>query len=152
MKIYLATDHAGFELKEKIKTFLLGKNFAVEDCGALVYNQEDDYPDFIVKAAEGVSQNPEENRGIIFGKSGAGEEMVANKFKNVRAVIGFSEENVRFSREDNDANILALGSFFVDTEKAIRLIEIFLNTPFSNQARHVRRIEKIKDIENKNYA
>jgi ribose 5-phosphate isomerase B len=151
MKVYLATDHAGFELKEQIKTFLLTKNFDVEDCGALSYDEHDDYPDFIAKAAEQVSRNPQNSMGIIFGKSGAGEEIVANKFKNVRAVLGFSKQNVQLSRIHNDANILSLGSEFEDFEAAKELVEIFLETPFSNGSRHIRRIEKIKLIEKKNY-
>jgi ribose 5-phosphate isomerase B len=150
MKIYLATDHAGFKLKEEIKKFLLEQNFDVEDCGAFSIDPTDDYPLFIAKAAGEVSKDPENAMGIIFGKSGAGEEIVANKFKNVRAVEGFSMENVRLARVDNNANILSLGSAFEDFEKAKELAEIFLKTPFSNDPRHVRRIEEIKNLEDDN--
>lgn len=146
MKIYLASDHAGFELKEKVKEHLLSKNYEVVDEGAFLFDKDDDYPDFISKAAEKVSQD-QDSRGIIFGKSGAGEAIVANKFKNVRAVLGFSKDNVRLSRQHNDANILSFGSEFVDLEKAKELTDIFLNTPFSNEERHKRRIEKIEEIE-----
>ncbi len=148
MKIYLATDHAGFRLKEEIKKYLLIKNHDVEDCGAFSFDKDDDYPDFIAKAAEKVSDDSN-SKTIVFGKSGAGEAIVANKFKNVRAVLGFSEDNVRLSREHNDANVLSLGSAFVDFEKAKTLIDIFLNTPFSGEERHVRRIEEIKRIEDR---
>jgi len=151
MKIYLATDHAGFEFKEEIKTFLLAKGFEIEDCGAFSYDEHDDYPDFIAKAAEKISKDPQNSMGIIFGKSGAGEEIVANKFKNVRAIIGFSKQNVELSRIHNDANVLSLGSDFVDFAKAKELVILFLETPFSNGPRHIRRINKIKQIENKNY-
>ena len=146
MKIYLASDHAGFDLKEKVKEFLLSKNYDVLDCGDFVPNPDDDYPLFIAKAAEKVSKD-ENSKAIVFGKSGAGEEIVANKFKNVRAVLGFSEENVRLSRKHNDANILSLGSEFVDFEKAGQLVKIFLETPFSKEERHKRRIKEISDLE-----
>jgi ribose 5-phosphate isomerase B len=147
MKIYLGADHAGFELKETIKTYLLGKNYEVEDCGALEFNKTDDYPDFISKVALNVSRDPY-LFGIIFGKSGAGECIVANKIKGVRAVSGFTKKNVELSRIDNDANILSLGSMFISANFAKELIEVFLNTKFSNEERHLRRINKIKIIEN----
>ena len=151
MKVYLATDHAGFELKESIKKFLIEQKFEVLDLGAFSFEPGDDYPVYISKAAEAIENNPE-SFAIIFGKSGAGEEMVANKFKNVRAVLGFSDENVRLSRQHNNANILSLGSQFESFEKAKELVDIFLNTDFSGEDRHIRRLEEIKDIEQKNYA
>lgn len=89
MKVYLATDHTGLELKEKIKKFLTQKGYAVEDCGAYEYDKDDDYPDFISKAAERVSKDPD-SRGIIFGGSGQGEAMVANKFKGVRCALFYT--------------------------------------------------------------
>lgn len=148
MKVYLAADHAGFELKEDIKKYLLEQSFEVEDFGAYTFTPGDDYPDFIAKVGEAI-QNTPEAFGIIFGKSGAGEEIVANKFKNVRAVVGFSTENVRLARIDNNANVLSLGSQFETLEKAKELVDIFLKTPFSNDPRHVRRIEEINKIENR---
>jgi ribose 5-phosphate isomerase B len=151
MKVYLATDHAGFALKEEVKKYLLGENYEVVDCGAYAFIPGDDYPDFIKKVGEAIENDPE-SFGIIFGKSGAGEEIVANKFKNVRAIEGFSVENVRLSRVDNNANVLSLGSQFEDFSNAKELVDIFLKTPFSNDPRHIRRIGKIKDIEDKNYA
>lgn len=148
MKIYLGTDHAGFELKEKIKSYLLEKNYEVEDCGAFEFDKNDDYPDFISKAAVKTSEDSQ-SFGIIFGKSGAGECIVANKIKNIRAILGFNTENVRLAREHNDANVLSIGSGFVDEETAKELITIFLQTQFTNEERHIRRINKIKEIENK---
>lgn len=147
MIVYLACDHAGFELKEKIKEYL-SKDYDVRDEGATSFDKDDDYPLLISKAAEKISEDPS-SKAIVFGKSGNGEEIVANKFENVRAIEGFSKENVRLGREDNDANILSLGSELVDFEKAKELIEIFLQTPFSNEPRHINRIEQIKDIEHK---
>jgi len=146
--IYLASDHAGFDLKESVKSYLTDKGFEVEDCGAHELNPDDDYPDFISKAAEKVSAD-ESSKGIVFGKSGEGEAIVANKFKNVRAVVGFNNENVKLTREHNDANILALGSDFIEDSKAKEMVDVFLKTPFSNEERHVRRISKISAIENK---
>ncbi len=146
MKVYLASDHAGFKLKNKVLDYLKYNNISFEDCGDFNPEPGDDYPLFIAKAAEKVSQS-KDAKGIVFGKSGAGEEIVANKFPNVRAVLGFSKENVRLAREDNDANVLSLGSEFISEGEALELVEIFLNTPFSNQQRHIRRIEEIKDLE-----
>lgn len=146
MKVFLATDHAGFDFKEKLKGYLSEKGYEIEDCGAHEFNKDDDYPDFISIAAEKTSQNPA-SFGIIFGKSGAGECIVANKIKGIRAVLGVSEKNVQLAREHNDANVLSLGSEIVELESAKKMTEIFLQTPFSNEERHMRRIEKIKELE-----
>lgn len=146
MKIYLATDHAGFELKEKVKVFLQGQEHDVEDCGAFSFDKNDDYPDFINLAAEKVSKN-QGSLGIVFGKSGAGEAIVANKSKGIRAIVGFNIESVRLARKHNDANILSIGSAFVAEKEANELVLLFINTPFSGEERHIRRIEKIKEIE-----
>ncbi len=148
MKVFVATDHAGFSLKEEIKKFLIDQGYDVEDCGALSFNKDDDYPDLIKIAAEKVSQN-QDAKGIIFGKSGTGEEIVANKIRNIRAFTGFSAENVRLAREHNNANILSLGSEFVTFEKAQELVKIFLTTPFSKEERHQRRLDEITEIEEK---
>lgn len=146
MKVYLAADHAGFELKEKVKEYLQKNGYEVEDYGAFQFDKADDYPDFISKAAVGVSKDPL-SKGIVFGKSGAGECMVANKIKGVRAFLGINKENVKLAREHNDANVLSLGSAFVTEEQAPELVKLFLETPFSNEERHKRRINKIKIIE-----
>jgi ribose 5-phosphate isomerase B len=148
MKIYLASDHAGFGVKEETKKHLKAKGIDIEDCGAYELNPGDDYPDFISKAAKKVAGN-KDSKGIVFGKSGAGECITANKIKGIRAVVGFTTDNVRLSREHNDSNILCIGSLFVDSERVQELIEVFLNTPFSNEERHIRRINKINSIENK---
>ncbi|HVF69011.1 MAG TPA: RpiB/LacA/LacB family sugar-phosphate isomerase [Xanthomonadales bacterium] len=165
MKIYLATDHTGLELKEKLKKFLTEKGFEVEDCGAYAYDKHDDYPDFIAKAAEGVSKDPENSRGIIFGGSGQGEAMVANKFKGVRCALFYTPvapvhaaditgrmstdpyEMLRLTREHNDANMLSLGFRFLKEADILKAVEMFLNEPFTGIERHARRVEKIKKIE-----
>lgn len=147
--IYLATDHAGFELKEKVKEFLTQEGYEVEDCGAYSLDPEDDYPDFISKAAEAVSKDPY-SKAIIMGGSGQGEAMVANKFPNVRAVVFYGNMKIiPLTREHNDANILSLGARFLTADKAIDAVKLWLEAPFPGDERHVRRIEKIKKIEEK---
>ncbi len=146
MKIYLGTDHAGFELKEKVKAFLEKEGYEVVDSGAYKYDKEDDYPMFIAKAALAVSQDSS-SKGIVFGKSGAGECIVANKIKGVRAFLGINRENVKLARKHNDANILSLGSAFITNEGACELVKLFLETTFSGEERHKRRIRMIGEIE-----
>lgn len=147
MKIYLATDHAAFELKEFVKNELTNGGYDVEDCGALQFDPHDDYPDLIKIAAQKVGSDPG-SFGVVFGKSGTGEAIVANKINGVRAVIAFNEENVRLSREHNNANVISIGSQFITNEKAVTLIKLFIHTAFTNEERHVRRIEKIHQLEN----
>jgi len=148
MKIYLATDHAGFEFKEQIKKYLIENQYDVVDCGALTFESSDDYPDYISKVGENVGKDIN-SFGVVLGKSGAGECMVANKFKNVRAFLAVNEQNVKLAREHNDANVISIGSEIITLDQAKKLIELFLKTPFSNEERHVRRINKIRDLENK---
>lgn len=150
MKIFIAADHAGFELKEQIKSYLQEKGYELEDCGAFILDKTDDYPDFIAKAAMGVAKDPN-FKGIVFGKSGAGECIVANKIRGIRAVLGVNKENVTLSRTHNDANILSLGAILVNAETAKELVNIFLETPFVGEPRHVRRINKIRKIEHETY-
>ncbi len=147
--IYLATDHAGFELKEKVKKFLEDKGYQVKDFGAYQYDKDDDYPDFISKAAEAVSRDPK-SRGIIFGGSGQGEAIAANKFPGVRAAVyyGKAEQMPILTRQHNDSNILSLGARFLTENEANEAVKLFLEIPFSGESRHSRRIEKIKEIEN----
>jgi len=147
MKIYLAADHAGYDLKEKVKVFLQGQEYDVEDCGAFNFDKNDDYPDFINFAAEKVSKN-QGSLGIVFGKSGAGEAIVANKSRGIRAMVGFNAESVKLAKEHNNANVLSLGAAFTKEKEADELALLFINTPFSGEERHVRRIEKIREIEN----
>ena len=144
MIIHIAADHAGFELKEKIKQFLSELGYEVRDHGAFKYDEKDDYPDFIRPAAEAVAKDPE-SRGIILGGSGQGEAMVANRFKNVRAAVyyGGSEDIIKLSREHNDANVLSLGARFVSGQAALDMVKLWLDTGFSGEERHKRRIQKI---------
>ncbi|MBI2430752.1 MAG: RpiB/LacA/LacB family sugar-phosphate isomerase [Candidatus Levybacteria bacterium] len=150
MQVYLATDHAGFDLKEKVRELLKKEGYEMVDCGAYQYDKNDDYPDFIAKAAEAVSKDPENTRGIIFGSSGQGEAIVANKYKGVRAVVFYGKvpEIIALSREHNNANVLSIGVRFVDEKEILVLVKQWLELPFAGEERHVRRIEKIKKLEN----
>ncbi len=145
MKVHLATDHAGYELKEKIMEFLVDLEYEVSDHGAFEYNKTDDYPDYIKKAASAVSTDPENNMGIIFGGSGQGEDMVADKFENVRSAVyyGGNLEIVKLAREHNNANVLSIGARFATDDEAKQAVKLFLETKFSGDERHKRRIEKI---------
>ena len=152
MKIYLSSDHAGFALKERLVGYLESAGFEVADLGPAVFNEHDDYPDFISLTAKEVAKNPTGVRGIVIGMSGQGEAMVAGKFAGVRAGVfyGGPEEIVRLLREHNDANVLSLGAKFLSAEEAERAVSVWLETEFSNEPRHARRIEKMSDIEKKN--
>lgn len=146
MKIYLGADHAGFEFKEQIKEYLIKEQYDVVDCGAHIFDKYDDYPDFISIVGENVGKNTD-SYGIVLGKSGAGECMVANKYKGVRAFLAINKKNVKLAREHNNANIISLGSEIVTLQTAKKLIRLFLETPFPGDERHVRRINKIKELE-----
>ena len=147
--VYLASDHAGFELKEKVKEFFKKEGYEVEDCGAYKYDKDDDYPDFISKAAQAVSNDPQNSKAIILGGSGQGEAIVANKFPNVRAAVYYGKvlEIPKLTREHNDSNILSLGARFLTDEEAFAAVKLFLQTPFSKDPRHLRRIDKIRNYE-----
>jgi len=143
MNLFIASDHRGFELKEKIKEFLSVEGHSVVDLGNHKYDKDDDYPDFAKEVAEKVSADPEETRGILLCGSGVGVDIVANKFKGIRAVAVWTLQNAKLSREHNDANILSLGARFVNEGEAKTAIELWLETSFSNDERHIRRIKKI---------
>lgn len=143
--IHLATDHAGFEMKEFLKTALEELDYTVVDHGAFDYDEGDDFPDFISLAANAISQNPED-KGIIFGGSGQGEAMLANRYPNVRATTyyHFDPEIIKLSRQHNDANILSVGSRFLSNEEVLESVLFWLEIPFEEEDRHVRRIEKME--------
>jgi ribose 5-phosphate isomerase B len=149
MKILLGADHAGFELKNKIKEFLISEDFDVEDMGASTFVQDDDYPEIMVPIAMRVLNDPENTKAIIFGKSGQGEAMVSNRFPGVRAVVYYAKntEIISLSRQHNDSNILSIGAGFVSEEDAIEAVKLWISTPFSKEERHTRRIEQMDNIE-----
>lgn len=152
MKVLIASDHAGFGLKAKVISYLNELGIEHEDLGAFEHDALDDYPDFISPAAQAVSNDPENTRAIILGGSGEGEAMVANRFPNVRATVYYGEPThiegedlsiIKLSREHNNANVLSLGARFIDEEIMKRAVKEWLETPFTNDERHQRRIEKL---------
>ncbi len=145
--IYLASDHAGFELKNKIFQHLKDEDVEIEDCGPFALDPHDDYPDFIYPCAVKVAGSPG-SIGIILGMSGNGEAMVANKVKGIRAALyyGGHEDIVKLARQHNNANILSLGAKFMSPEEVERAVDLFIETGFEG-GRHQRRIDKITKIE-----
>jgi ribose 5-phosphate isomerase B len=157
MKVYFATDHAGFILKNALLAFVRDElGYAVEDCGAYEENAEDDYPDFIRKAAQAVSSDPHNSRAIILGGSGQGEAMCANRFPHVRATVyygaptksqidadGAELDMIASARVHNDSNILSLGARFVSEDDAKEVVQKWLTTDFSGEERHMRRLTKL---------
>lgn len=154
MKIYLATDHAGFELKEKLKTYLSGLGHNVADFGALTYDADDDYPDFIRPCAEAVVAE-EGSFGVILGGSGQGEAMCANRVAGARCALYYGKagsqtdmtgntlDMIASTRTHNNANMLSLGGRFLSDDEAKSAVKTFIETPFSGDERHVRRINKM---------
>ena len=143
MKIHLATDHAGLDLKNSIREYLINQGYDVKDHGAYEYDALDDYPDFIIPCDKAVSKD-HKSRGIIFGGSGQGEAMAANRIKGVRAAVFYNgpDEIIRLSRQHNNANILSIGARFMMESEIQSAIEIWLKEPFEG-GRHVKRIEKL---------
>lgn len=143
-KIAIGCDHGGFLLKEKIARYLKKQGLPIEDLGT--FSQESmDYPDTAYKVAAAVSSG-KVSYGILICKSGIGNCIVANKFKNVRAALCYNLKAARLSRQHNDANVLVLGALFVSQTAAKKMIDVWLNTPFEG-GRHLRRIKKIERIE-----
>jgi len=148
-KVFIGSDHAGFEYKEAIKEALVADGFEVIDKGNAKYEELDDYPDYIYPVAKAVSEDLENSVGIVLGGSGQGEAFCANKVKGIRAVIGFSEFVVKASREHNDANVLSFGQRTITKAQAVEWSKLWLKTHFPGDERHVRRIEKVKELEEK---
>ncbi len=145
MKIYIGSDHAGFEMKRGLATFLSESGFEVYDCGPTEYVHDDDYPDYISTVAEYVAKD-QNDRGIVIGSSGQGEAIVANRFSGIRCAVfyGGSKHILTLSREHNDANVLSLGARFLTTQEATEATLLWLKTKFSEDERHIRRIKKIE--------
>lgn len=144
MIIYLASDHAGFELKEKVKKYLLDNNFTIEDMGT--YSTEPvDWSEYGAEAAQKVSQDPENAKGIIICGSGIGMSMVSNKFKNVRAALCHDLTAAEMSRKHNNANVLNMGARVIDTKKALKIVDKWLHTEFEG-GRHQKRIDYLHQV------
>lgn len=150
MRIHIATDHAGLEFKDKLKAHLSKSNYEVIDHGAYEYDADDDYPGFIISAAEAVVDDQAagvDALGVVFGGSGNGEQMAANKVKGIRAALVWNEATARLAREHNDANVISIGARQHEESEALQLIDLFLQEPFSSDARHIRRIGQIAEYE-----
>lgn len=146
--IYLGTDHGGYKLKEELKAFLTENKIEFEDLGAYALDPEDDYPDFIIPVAQKVAEDPQA-LGIVIGRSGNGEAIAANKVKGIRAALCLNEEMAKKAKQHNNANVLALGADYTSVDEVKKIVRLFIETPFSNEERHLRRIEKIKNIESR---
>lgn len=143
MKIHLATDHAGFEYKESLKGYLLAHGHEVIDHGDTKLDENDDYPDFVTPFAIAVASDVE-SRGVVFGGSGQGEAMCANRNIGARAVVyyGGTKDILKFSREHNNSNILSFGARFINTQEVYDAVDYWLSVPFSQEERHIRRLSK----------
>lgn len=146
MRVYLGSDHAGFELKKRLLDRLVELGHHPVDCGPAAYEPEDDYPPYVLLAATRTAADPA-GLGIVIGGSGNGEAIAANKVPGVRCALAFSEETARLGREHNDANVVSLGARMYDAADAVRYAEIFLDTAFSGEQRHVRRLGELADYE-----
>jgi ribose 5-phosphate isomerase B len=146
MKIAIGSDHAGYELKENVKKFLKEKGYEYHDLGAEILDPQDDYPEYGRKVAEAVASG-EYDRGIVVCGTGMGISIAANKVPGIRAAICYTTDMARISRAHNDANVLALGGRLVARELASDIVAVWLETPFSEEERHMRRIQQIREIE-----
>jgi ribose 5-phosphate isomerase B len=146
VRVYLGSDHAGFELKTLLVASLREAGHEPVDCGPASYDANDDYPPYVMRAAQGVVDDPG-SLGIVIGGSGNGEQMAANKLPGIRAALAWTEETARLAREHNDANVLSLGARQYSAEDAVKFAKVFLDTPFSQEPRHARRIAMLTDYE-----
>jgi ribose 5-phosphate isomerase B len=146
VRVYLGSDHAGYELKTALIEWLASAGHEPVDCGPESYHPDDDYPPYVMRAAQGAISDPG-SLGIVIGGSGNGEQIAANKIPGVRAALAWSEETARLARQHNDANVLSLGAREYPVADAIRFAKVFVQTPFSGEPRHVRRIGQISAYE-----
>ena len=146
MRVFLGSDHAGFELKAHLLKVLPDAGHEPVDCGALEYDAQDDYPPFCFAVGERTVAEPG-SLGVVIGGSGNGEQIAANKVPGVRAALAWNDETARLAREHNDANVVAVGARQHSVEEATALVQRFLATPFSQDPRHVRRIGLLSDYE-----
>lgn len=151
MRIHIATDHAGMELSAFLVRELSAVGHELIDHGPTIYDALDDYPGFCIAAAQGVIADQSagvEALGIVLGGSGNGEQMAANKVKGIRAALIWNASTAKLAREHNDANVAAVGARQHSQEEVLKLVQLFIAEPFSNDERHVRRIGKIASFEN----
>ncbi len=146
MRVHLGSDHAGLELKDHLKAWLVDHGHEPVDHGPFVYDALDDYPVFCLRAAAGVVAEPG-SLGVVIGGSGNGEQIAANKVAGVRAALVWSTETAVLAREHNDANVISVGGRMHSIEEMTSFVETFLATPFTHDERHVRRIGMLSDYE-----
>ena len=146
MRVHIAADHAGYELKAIAITHLENNGHEVIDHGALTYDPQDDYPSFCFEAAQATVNDPG-SLGIVIGGSGNGEQIAANKVRGARAALAWNLQTARLAREPNNANVGGIGARMHTTEEALEIIDAFLAEPYSNDPRHQRRIEILADLE-----
>jgi ribose 5-phosphate isomerase B len=146
VRVYLGSDHAGFELKTALIEWLTQAGHEAVDCGPAVYHDGDDYPPYVMLAASRAVGDPG-SLGMVIGGSGNGEQIAANKVRGVRAALAWSEETARLARLHNDANVLSLGARMHPVEVAVGFARIFVETAFSGESRHARRLQMITDYE-----
>lgn len=146
--IYLAADHRGFTLKEKVREWLAEWGYDYEDMGAFKLDPADDYPIYAKKVAESMAEP--EDRGILVCGSGVGVDEVANKFDGIRSGLAISKEQIQAARNDDNINVLALASDFISEEEAREIVKIFLDTEFADEERFSRRLKEVGDIEEEN--
>lgn len=150
MRIHIATDHAGLEFSRTLQTHLRDAGHEVVDHGPQDYDPLDDYPAFCIDAAQAVANDwaaGEGSFGIVFGGSGNGEQIAANKVPGVRAALVWNDETAKLAREHNNANVISIGARQHEVAEAIRFIDLFLAEPFPGEQRHVRRIEQLREYE-----
>jgi ribose 5-phosphate isomerase B len=146
MRVYLGSDHAGFELKADLIAWLRQAGHEPVDCGPSSYVPDDDYPVYVMRAARGVADDPG-SLGIVIGGSGNGEQIASNKIPGIRAALAWTQETAQLARQHNDANVLSLGARMYSSTDAIGFAKVFVETPFSQEARHARRLAMIADFE-----
>ncbi|MFI9485661.1 ribose-5-phosphate isomerase [Promicromonospora sp. NPDC052451] len=148
MRLHIAADHAGYDLKQHLVQHLTTAGHEVVDHGAHELDPQDDYPSFCISAGEAVVAEPG-SLGIVIGGSGNGEQIAANKVTGVRAVLAWSLETAKLGRQHNDANVIAVGGRMHTVAEATSFVEAFVAEPFSGDARHQRRIDQLADYESK---
>ena len=146
MRVYLGSDHAGFELKASLVAWLREAGHEPVDCGPAAYVPDDDYPVYVMRAARGVAEDPG-SLGIVIGGSGNGEQIAANKVAGIRAALAWTIETATLARQHNDANVLSLGARQYSVDDAISFALAFIATPFSEDPRHIRRLSMVADYE-----
>ncbi|WP_028478680.1 ribose-5-phosphate isomerase [Nocardia sp. CNY236] len=146
MRVYLGADHAGFELKNHVKAHLEQSGHEVIDCGAFEYDPLDDYPAFCIEAARRTVADPR-GLGLVFGGSGNGEQIAANKVPGARCALAWSVETAKLAREHNNAQLIGIGGRMHSTEEALAIVDAFLGAAWTGEQRHQRRIDILADYE-----